>query len=142
MIMAGIDFPKFVKLEEGMIVNLNHVMTVTSNNDEFLMYIIGFSQPFKITVDDYDVISQASEYSEAMLYLAINDFTPMTMEKSLRLLTELNMHFIAHSIAHQHGTLDQFPLQPVFERIANIMNELNTSVDNQAVSKQNAEEEE
>ena len=80
-----------------------------------------------MTEDDYDVVSQATEYSEAMLYLGINEFSPLTLEKSIRLMTELMMHFVAHSMAHQQGTLNTFPLQAVFERIANIMNELNTA---------------
>jgi hypothetical protein len=135
--MAQGNVPKFLKLESGSIINLDHIVYVDESPKGRQAYLLGLTQPIVLTESDYEVIAQAADYSETIIWVGMNELTPLSTEKSLKLMTELIMHFVAHSIAHQQGTLNSFPLQAVFERIANIMNEINT-----AASVENAHDEE
>lgn len=120
------NVPRFLKLESNSIINLDHVIYVDKSENGGQAYLLGLTHPIILTETDYEVIAQAAEYSEAVIWVGMNELSPLSTEKSLKLMTELIMHFVAHSIAHQQGTLNSFPLQAVFERIANIMNEINT----------------
>lgn len=125
--MAQGNVPRFLKLESGSIINLDHIVYVDESPKGYQAYLLGLTQPIVLTESDYEVIAQAADYSETIIWVGMNELTPLSTEKSLKLMTELIMHFVAHSIAHQQGTLNSFPLQAVFERIANIMNEINTA---------------
>jgi hypothetical protein len=59
--------------------------------------------------------------------LNVMEFSPLTFDQSIRMLTDLMLHFVAHSIATQNGTLKDFPTTMVYERIANLMHIINTS---------------
>jgi S-adenosylmethionine synthetase len=115
-----------VKLSNDVVVNLAHMVKLERSENNGVLYLLGLPQPVAISIEDYFALVQISEYSEAKLLLNISEMTPMTVEKSMKLLTELMLHFVAHAMAAQQGTLATFPLNAVYERIANILNQLNT----------------
>lgn len=115
-----------VKLSNGTIINLSHVIRVEKSDNVGLIYLLGMMEPMEIPEEDYTTISQIADYSEAKLVVEFNDFGPMTIERSMRLFTELMLHFVAHAMAVQQGTIETFPTQAVYERIANILNQINT----------------
>lgn len=131
-----------VKLSDGTVVNLAHMVKLEKSNNNGLIYLLGLSQPVLISIEDYMALLQISEYSEAKLLLNISEMTPMTVEKSMRLLTELMLHFVAHAMAAQQGTLSSFPLSSVYERIANILNQINTAESELAEEEESDVEEE
>lgn len=116
-----------VKLDQKISVNLSHMVMMRKTPEGGLLYCLGIPQPIAITEDDYFTINQITEYTEAKLLLNITEFTPLTIEKSMRTMAELLLHFVAQNLAIQSGTANAFPTAMVYERIANIMNELNNS---------------
>lgn len=116
-----------IKLDNGSAVNLSHVVLMSKSDNGGLLYCLGLPAPIEISEDDFFTISQITEYTEAKLLMNITEFTPLTIEKSMRTISELLLHFVAQNLAIQSGTLQKFPTEMVYERIANIMNELNNS---------------
>jgi len=116
-----------IKLDSGNAVNLSHVVLMSKTAEGGLLYCLGMPTPIEISEDDFFTISQITEYTEAKLLMSITEFTPLTIEKSMRTISELLLHFVAQNLAIQSGTLQKFPTEMVYERIANIMNELNNS---------------
>jgi hypothetical protein len=117
----------FFKTASGDVVNLSHVVMVRNENNNPYMLLLGMAQPLEITQEDFDSFTQIASYSEAKLMLNVMEFSPLTFDQSIRMLTELMLHFVAHSIATQNGTLKDFPTTMVYERIANLMHIINTS---------------
>jgi hypothetical protein len=117
----------FFKTASGDVVNLSHVVMVRNENNNPYMLLLGMAQPLEIAQEDFDSFTQIASYSEAKLMLNVMEFSPLTFDQSIRMLTELMLHFVAHSIATQNGTLKDFPTTMVYERIANLMHIINTS---------------
>ena len=117
----------FFKTASGDVINLSHVVMVRNENNNPYMLLLGMAQPLEITQEDFDSFTQIASYSEAKLMLNVMEFSPLTFDQSIRMLTELMLHFVAHSIATQNGTLKDFPTTMVYERIANLMHIINTS---------------
>lgn len=119
----------FFKTSKGVVVNLSHVVYVQQdeNTQEATLFALGMAQPITITSEDYDSLTQIISFSEAKMMVDVMEFSPLTFEQSMRMLVELMLHFVAHSIATQNGTLKDFPTAMVYERIANLMNIINTT---------------
>jgi hypothetical protein len=130
-----------VKLSDGTIINLTHVVQVEKSDEGGLVYLLGMMQPTQVSEDDFTTIAQIADYSEAKLFVQLSELSPMTIEHSMRLFTELMLHFVAHAMAVQQGTIETFPTQAVYERIANILNQINTD-GNQEITDEEDEEEE
>ena len=131
-----------VKLSNGMVVNLSHVIRIDKSPDGGLIYLLGMMEPLEISVDDYATVAQIAEYSEAKLVLELSELSPMSLERSMRLFTELMLHFVAYAMAAQQGTLDTFPTQAVYERIANILHQINTANGEESMDEELADEDE
>lgn len=112
-----------IRLNNGLIINPEHVVMVEKDK----VFILGVG-PIPIAPSDYFIFEEIAELSDSQFAQERNALSAMSVEQSMRMLTELIMHFVAHSIAFQQGTLNTFPLNAVFERIANIMNEMNSSL--------------
>ena len=119
----------FFKTSKGIAINLAHVVYVQQDESkqEAKLFALGMPQPITITNEDYDSLTQLISFSEAKMMVDVMEFSPLTFEQSMRMLTELMLHFVAHSIAAQNGTLKDFPTSMVYERIANLMHVLNTT---------------
>ena len=127
----------FFKTSSGEIVNLSHIVMVRNDNNNAYVFLLGMAQPLEISQEDFDSLTQIASYSEAKLMLNVMEFSPLTFDQSIRMLTELMLHFVAHSIAVQNGTLKDFPTTMVYERIANLMHIINTSEYNDGQSDNN-----
>jgi hypothetical protein len=130
-----------VKLSDGTIINLTHVVQVEKSDKGGLVYLLGMMQPTQVSEDDFTTITQIADYSEAKLFVQLSELSPMTLDSSMRLFTELMLHFVAHAMAVQQGTVHTFPTQAVYERIANILNQINTD-GNQEIMDEDMDEEE
>lgn len=130
-----------VKLSDGTVINLSHLIRVEKVDNTGLVYLLGMMEPMEIPEEDYTTISQIAEYSEAKLVVEFNDLGPMTIERSMRLFTELMLHFVAHAMAVQQGTIETFPTHAVYERIANILHQINTAEGQQSTDEEEEEEE-
>jgi len=130
-----------VKLSDGTIINLTHVVQVIKSDNGGLIYLLGMMEPIQLSEDDFTTISQITDYSEAKLFVELSELSPMTLERSMRLFTELMLHFVAHAMAVQQGTIETFPTQAVYERIANILNQINTE-ENQEEEEEEEQEDE
>ena len=113
-----------IRLDSGLIINPEHVLMVEKEK----IYLLGLGT-IPIAPSDYFIFEEIVEASDMQFIRERNASPEISISQSMRMLTELIMHFVAHSIAFQQGTLNQFPLNAVFERIANIMNEINSSID-------------
>jgi hypothetical protein len=118
----------FFKTSSGVVVNLSHVVYIQKDDDnqKAQMWLLGMAQPIPVTKDDYASLMDILSYSESKLMVDVMEFSPLTLDQSMRMLTEIMLHFLAHSIAAQNGTLKDFPTTMVYERIANLMNVINT----------------
>jgi|1048.fasta_scaffold06764_6 hypothetical protein len=124
-----------IRLDSGLIINPTHVLMVEKEN----LYLLGLGK-IPIAPSDYFMFEEIAEASDIQFARERNAASEISISQSMRMLTELIMHFVAHSIAFQQGTLNQFPLNAVFERIANIMNEINSSMETDELE-ENAEDE-
>lgn len=131
-----------VKISNGTIINLEHVVQIEKTNDGGNLYILGLPKSVFVTDSDYFALEKIAEMQEDKMLSELS-FSPMALDTGIKMMTELMLHFVGFNIAVQNNTTDEFPMSVVYTRIAKILNQLDQmNADNQEVSEEYEEYEE
>jgi len=130
-----------VKLSDGTIVNLNHMVQIgKTKTGEGLLYLLGMPNAITVSKQDYLALQQIAEHFESKLLAGFAEPTVISVEQSMRLFAELILHFVAFNMAVLNNTVAEYPTATVYNRIANILNQLD-SMNNIEESEEEEDEE-